>query len=359
MQMTRNQATIAVALSGGVDSLTAGYLLQKQGFTVIGVHFVTGYESPSGAAANPDPVSAAAGRMGPLAERLGIRLHIEDVRAEFEHRVVRYFEATYRRGKTPNPCLVCNPTIKFQTVLEAARSLGAEKLATGHYARILRRPDGSVRLRRGIDRSKDQSYFLAFLTPAQLDRAVFPLGEMTKEEVKALARTEHLVPAATESQDVCFIRDGDYKKFLAERDPAGFKPGPIVDTAGNPIGEHRGLHRFTVGQRRGIDIPAAEPYYVVRLDPAHNRLVVGFKDALYAEGCRVEQAVWPGPPPAERFEAETRLRYRHRGVPSSVIPVPNGTEAAVAFCRPQAAVTPGQGAVFYQGDEVVGAGFID
>lgn len=355
--MPLKQKKIAVALSGGVDSLVAGYLLKEQGEQVFGVHFITGYESPPGAAPCPDPASAAADRIRPIAERLGIELHIVDVRAEFEQRVVRYFTRTYREGKTPNPCLVCNPVIKFQTVFDWARQMGAQKLATGHYARIGKSTDGSLRLLRGTDRTKDQSYFLAFLTPAHLNRAVFPLGSTTKTEVTALAHKKGLVPMLSESQDVCFLRGADYKRFLAERDPEAMRPGPIVDVGGKVIGEHKGLYGFTVGQRRGINVPAAEPYYVVGLDRENNRLVVGFKEALYAGRCRVEMVQWPATPPEIPFQARTRIRYRHRGAASTIIPVDAET-VEVVFEHAQAAVTPGQGAVFYRGDEVIGAGII-
>lgn len=356
-EQVKKHMSIAVALSGGVDSLTAGYLLKEQGFSVFGIHFITGYESPPAAPPCPDPASAAADRIRPLVDRLGIELHIVDVRDEFEQRVVRYFVETYREGKTPNPCLVCNPAIKFQTVFDSAREMGAQKLATGHYARIGKAAGGSLRLLKGADRTKDQSYFLAFLTPAHLSRAVFPLGSMTKTEVKALARRKGLVPAVGESQDVCFIRGDDYKRFLSERDPGAFSPGPIVDASGKKIGEHCGFHGFTVGQRRGINLPAAEPYYVVRLDREQNRLVVGFKEALYAGRCRIVNVQWPGRPPEAPFRARTRIRYRHDGAASTVTPVDAET-VEVAFDRPQAAVTPGQGAVFYQDDEVAGAGII-
>lgn len=344
---------IAVALSGGVDSLVSGFLLKEQGFDVFGVHFVTGYESRSGDPPCPDPTRAASERIGPLADRLGIRLHVLDIREEFERQVVQYFTRTYRQGKTPNPCLVCNPVVKFGTVFEAARKMGADRLATGHYARI----DENGRLLRGRDRTKDQSYFLAFLDRRQLAGAVFPLGERRKKEVVSLAEAEALRPAAEESQDVCFVKDGDYKRFLARRPGFDPQPGPIVDTAGKRIGTHRGLFNFTVGQRRGINVPAAEPYYVVRLEPEQNRLVVGFKTALLADRCRVEAIEWPDPTAPGPFRAETRVRYRHRGAPSTVIPI--GPDAAeVQFDEPQSAVTPGQGAVFYDGDAVLGGGFI-
>lgn len=344
---------IAVAMSGGVDSLVSAFLLKAQGREVFGVHFVTGYETRPDDAPCPDPVEAAADRMNPLADRLGIRLSVIDIRTEFRQQVVQYFTRTYRAGKTPNPCLVCNPVVKFGTVFSKARELGAERFATGHYARI----DEQGRLLRGMDRTKDQSYFLAFLSPDQLAGAVFPLGTRRKKDVIALAEAEGLRPSAAESQDACFIKDGDYKQFLARQPGFDPKPGPVVDLSGNEIGTHRGLFGFTVGQRRGINIPAAEPYYVIRLEPDRNRLVVGQKEDLMTDRCRVEAVRWPRSAPVEPFRAETRVRYRHRAAASTVTPVGND-RAEVRFDRPQSAVTPGQGAVFYQGEEVAGGGFI-
>ena len=340
-------------MSGGVDSLVSAFLLKAQGWDVFGIHFVTGYESGPDDPPPQDPIAAAAGRIRPLAGQVGIRLSVVDVREEFKDHVVDYFTRTYKEGETPNPCLVCNPVIKFSIVFDRARQMGAQRLATGHYARI----DPHGRLLRGLDRKKDQSYFLAFLTRRQLGNAVFPLGERHKKDVVALAAAEGLKPAVSESQDVCFIKDADYKTFLA-REP-GFepKPGPIVDTAGRKIGTHPGLFAFTVGQRRGINIPASEPYYVVRLEPDRNRLVVGAGSDLLTDRCRVRNIRWSEEPPKEAFRADTRVRYRHRAAASSVVPI--GDDAAeVRFDEPQSAVTPGQGAVFYDGDVVLGGGFI-
>jgi len=271
---------------------------------------------------------------------------------------VDYFTAAYRNGETPNPCLVCNPAIKFGALLDEARRLGASRLATGHYARVEKRQGMRYRLRRGVDESKDQSYFLSRLTQAQLARACFPLGALTKANVKALAATEKLQPLTRqESQDVCFIRDTSYADFLIRTTGIRPQPGDIVDTAGHRVGSHSGLHRYTVGQRRGINCPASEAYYVIRIDTRSNRLVVGSKDELVVESCRVTGINWITAIPESPITARTRIRYRHIAVPSTVSPV--GHDAAVVrFAEPQAAVTPGQGAVFYQGDEVVGGGWI-
>lgn len=350
--------TLAIALSGGVDSLVAASLLKAQGHEVLGVHFFTGYETGT---ALPLPEAAREGAealAADLASQLGIPVEVLDCTREFKHRVVDYFTRTYAAGRTPNPCLTCNPAIKFGVLLEYARHLGASHLATGHYARVQPDGDGGFRLLKGLDPRKEQSYFLARLTSEQLGRACFPLGAMTKPEVVRLARAEGLVPIrGGESQDVCFIREGSYAGFLSAQRGFSQRPGDIVDTRGNVVGTHRGLHRFTVGQRRGINCPAAEPYYVVRIDRRRNRLVVGFKNDLLTGGCRVEEINWIALPPLAPRRANARLRYRHQGSAATLSPIDTGT-AAVTFDTPQRAVTPGQGAVFYSGEEVLGGGWI-
>ena len=348
----------AVAVSGGVDSLVAAWLLKKAG-PVVGVHFKTGY--------HPVPDEAIR-RIG---ERLEIPIHIFDIRTSFKETVVDYFVNTYMAGRTPNPCLVCNPAVKFGRVFDAARTLGADRMATGHYARIQRGADGEPRLFRGKDPKKDQSYFLAFLSRSQLAAAAFPLGTMTKSEVKALAAQEGLRPAsASESQDVCFIRGARYGDFLARQGNAVPAPGPIEDVRGRRLGEHKGLHLFTVGQRRGIDCPAEAPYYVVRIDPRRNRLIVGFREDLLSSECRVSGVNWirprpdeppvgsPTGPSTDPIDAAVRIRYRHTAAPARIYPAEDKT-ATIRFQTPQSAVTPGQGAVFYVGEEVVGAGWIE
>jgi tRNA-specific 2-thiouridylase len=336
----------AVAVSGGVDSLVAAYLLKKKG-PVVGVHFKTGYHP----VADED--------IHRIGEQLGIPVHILDVQTAFKERVVDYFVETYRSGRTPNPCLVCNPAIKFGRVFDIARSLEADRLATGHYARIRPGADGSPRLYRGRDPQKEQSYFLAFLTPAQLAAADFPLGDMTKPAVKALAAEKGLRPvSASESQDICFIRKSSYGGFIAGHQKTAPRPGPILDLHGRHLGEHKGLHLYTVGQRRGIDCPAGAPYYVVSIEPHHNRLIVGFKEDLLSPECWVTGVNWIGPEPAGPVAAAVRIRYRHRAAPARLHPE-GGGRVRIAFHTPQSAVTPGQGAVFYQGEAVLGAGWIE
>jgi len=357
----------AIAISGGIDSLFAGFLLKEAGHDVIGIHFLNGYEEPGTPAAPAQP-GQPGGRLRrqPLAEKIGliarqldIPFEILDLRDEFKETVVAYFIRTYAAGRTPNPCMVCNPAIKFGSVFNFARKLGAASLATGHYARIFKDPQGRPHLLKGVDEAKDQSYFLARLTPAQLTNAVFPLGELTKKEVKRLASQKGFFPVTEqESQDVCFIRGRSYGEFLAREGRIRSRPGPIEDVAGNILGRHKGLHLFTIGQRRGINCPASEPYYVIRIDKKRNCLVVGFKRDLNLSACRVGNINWIQPPPQSSIAVQTRIRYRHQAVSSTLVPLAENA-VRVEFKRAQAAVTPGQAAVFYRQDEILGGGWIE
>jgi len=343
--------TTAIALSGGVDSLAAALLLREAGGACFAVHFRTGI-APAGREARLDALRD-------LARRLEMPLHVVDLGRAFRRTVVAPFAAEYRRGRTPNPCVRCNRWIKFGALLAHARRLGAERLATGHYARQATGPEGRPRLLRGVDAAKDQSYFLARLRPAQLARAVFPLGEWTKARAAARVARAGLTPVrSAESQDVCFVPASGYAAFIAAETNLRPAPGPVVDLDGRRIGTHPGLHRFTVGQRRGIDCPGPEPYYVVRLDAAANRLVVGPRSALRADGCRVSGLRWIAPPPAGPRPVSVRLRYRSPAHPARLTPAADG-RAAVRFEAPAEAVTPGQCAVFYDGDEVLGSGWIE
>ena len=344
----------AIAISGGIDSLVAAFLLKKAGHNVIGIHFLTGYEEITTA-----PNRSSTHPVSYVADQLGIAFEVVDASLDFKKTVVDYFARTYRDGKTPNPCLICNPAIKFGTVLNHARSMGATCLATGHYARIKKDDQGGFHLFRGKDPEKEQSYFLAFLSQNQLASACFPLGELTKAETKELAKKHGLKPVVkNESQDVCFIRKISYDEFLTLDKNFEATPGLIEDVNGKILGRHGGLHRFTVGQRRGIDCPAAEPYYVVRIDMQQNRLIVGFKKDLLSEKCKVVGINWISNEPDSRVYLNTRVRYRSRPVASLVDPTGRDS-AIVTFKTPQPAITPGQGAVFYKDDEVLGGGFIE
>ncbi|MBU0768684.1 MAG: tRNA 2-thiouridine(34) synthase MnmA [Proteobacteria bacterium] len=351
------KALTAIAVSGGIDSLMAAHLLKEKGHNVIGVHFVTGYEdpfSPNG----QSPHLPESHKIFPIAKQLGIDIKILDCSIEFKKNVVDYFIQTYMAGRTPNPCMMCNSSIKFKTVLDFARKLGASTLATGHYAVLKKDRENTYHLHRGIDSKKDQSYFLARLTRQQLAGACFPLGHMKKSDVIQLASKKNFKPVKkTESQDVCFIKGKNYGDFLARQQGFESKPGLIKDVDGNILGEHKGLHLFTIGQRRGISCPASEPYYVIRMDTRQNLLTVGIKTDLLASQCKVEDINWIQEKPNRSVNVHTRVRYRHTAVASRLTLVDEKT-AMVRFEKPQAAITPGQCAVFYKGDEVLGGGWI-
>lgn len=361
-------AAIAIAMSGGIDSLVSAAILKERGHHLLAVHFLTGYETgfPIGEANGPvqstimpdDLRNQVYSVLGPMADQLNIPLNIIDLRREFNSIVVDYFVRTYQQGKTPNPCLLCNPVIKFNILYHQTKALGMDRIATGHYARNIAGSDGRRHLLHAADPHKDQSYFLARLTQEQLDRAVFPLAEFTKHQTRKFAADRGLHPVtAQESQDICFIKNGHYGEFLARQPGFVPRPGPIEDTLGRVIGRHNGLHLFTIGQRRGINCPAAQPYYVVRIDMQRNCLVVGFKEHLLTGRFRTEQINWICPPPLESLEISVKVRYRHKAVPATLTPL-NEDTADIILHQPEPAVTPGQGAVFYQGDEVLGGGWI-
>jgi tRNA-uridine 2-sulfurtransferase len=351
---------IAIAVSGGIDSLVAAYLLREQGWQTFGLHFITGFETPQGGETNPSNSTDFSNHpVMRIGEQLDMPVYLVDCRSIFTSEVVGYFCRTYAEGRTPNPCLVCNPKIKYGYLLDVAMKKGASALATGHYARISKGPDSRYQLLKGADAEKDQSYFLAFLNQTQLSRAVFPLHNMTKEAVRAIAAEKRLHPVTQdESQDICFIKGQCYGDFLNRWGKLESDPGLIEDMNGTVIGEHKGLHLFTIGQRRGINCPAPSPYYVVRINPAENRLTVGAKKDLVTNECRVNSINWIREPNAPVIEAQTRLRYRHKAAPASII-IEGNHRARVQFHSPESAVTPGQGAVFYDEDEVLGGGWIE
>jgi len=360
------QRPVAIALSGGIDSLVSAALLLEQGYQVISLHFITGFESgfqhaTADSCLNTDFTvleTQALHQLKPMVDQLHIPIHIIDLRREFKRIVVDYFIATYQQGRTPNPCLVCNPSIKYNILFRKAQAYGAEHMATGHYARIVRGRDDRMHLLRGIDPLKEQSYFLARLSQQQLRRTILPLGGFNKTQTRQMAGQRGLRPAAIqESQDICFIKNGSYGDFLKQQPAFASCPGIIENANGQVIGQHNGLHQFTIGQRRGINCPAAEPYYVIALDTQRNALIVGSKMDLLTRRCQVDQINWIGNPPSAAMDVRVRVRYRHAAVPARLVPR-DACAAEITFDEPQSAVTPGQGAVFYQADEVLGGGWI-
>lgn len=358
--------TVAIALSGGIDSLVSAALLKQQGHEVIGLHFITGFESGLHNESSEFRLNAgfsglearARAQLCPMVDQLDIPIHIVDLRRDFQRQVVDYFVTAYQQGKTPNPCLVCNPSIKFDILFRKAQALGAQILATGHYARLVRGCHDRMHLLRGIDPAKEQSYFLARLSQEQLRRTILPLGGFLKKDTRRMASQMGLHPAAAqESQDICFIKNGSYIDFLKQQPSFESRPGAIENLAGQVIGKHNGLHGFTIGQRRGINCPAAEPYYVIALDTRRNVLIVGSRKDLLTRSCKVGQINWIAPTPSTDLEVMVRVRYRHAAVKARL--APRGVSAAdITFYEPISAVTPGQGAVIYQADEVLGGGWL-
>jgi len=350
---------VVVALSGGVDSAVAAALLVEQGYEVVGAMLRLWAEpGPGDARANRCCLPEAVDRAQRVAGRLDIPFYLINAQVPFKARVVDYLVAEYAAGRTPNPCVPCNRAIRFGLLLERALALGAGFLATGHYARVCKL-EGRYQLRRGRDSHKDQSYFLHALNQAQLAHVLFPVGELTKEEVRAIARRRGLpVAEQPESQDLCFLADGDYRHFLAHQAPHLFRPGPIRDTCGRELGQHQGLPAYTIGQRKGLGIAAREPWYVLAIEPAENALIVGPAAESGQDECWVEEMHYVGEEtPSASFRAEAQIRYRARPVEVTVTPLPH-KRAHVRFASPQRDVTPGQFLVLYDGEVVVGGGAI-
>ncbi len=358
--MMTQRSRIVVAMSGGVDSSVAALMLCDQGYEVIGLSMQLydqrGGENTFGSCCTIDDLHDARR----VAAALGITHYIVNLERRFQETVVSNFVGEYLAGRTPLPCAHCNSELKFAELVTRAEGLGASAVATGHYARTERREDGRWRLLRGIDPRKDQSYFLFGLTQSQLAQAVFPLGHMTKDEVRALARRRGLrVADKRDSQEICFVPNNDYAAVVDRQAPGGARPGGIVDLRGRPLGRHDGVHHFTVGQRKGLRLSSGAPLYVVAIDAESARVVVGPRDALERRTLTASGVNWiAGTTPAGELKAAAQIRYRHSASPALVRPL-DGGRVEVEFDAPQAAVTPGQALVLYDGNEVLGGGWID
>ncbi|MBN1946072.1 MAG: tRNA 2-thiouridine(34) synthase MnmA [Bradymonadales bacterium] len=354
---------VAVAISGGVDSSVAAALLAQEGHQVVGVHMIIAGRELSGSTQVPAGDSPGVEQARAVAGVLSIPLHIVDLREVFRAKVLAPFVSEYGKGRTPSPCLLCNRWVKFGALLQTARDLGADRFATGHYARIDQTDPARPRLLRGVDREKDQSYFLGFIQREALAWLRFPLGERTKREVRALARDLGLPSADRgDSHDLCFLGGFHYREVVGDRlEESQRHPGPFVHArTGEILGRHQGVHLYTVGQRRGLQIGGqGEPLYVVDLDADTGTVLVGPRKALFSSECSLIGCQWPGEEAeAGPLEVEVQIRYRHLAVPARLEPT-GLTTARVVFATPQAAVTPGQAAVFYQDEEVLGGGWID
>ncbi|MAF12507.1 tRNA 2-thiouridine(34) synthase MnmA [Candidatus Poribacteria bacterium] len=351
---------VLVAMSGGVDSSVVAHLLAAEGHEVLGVTMRLGNHDtvePDGdkpTCCGLDGIRDARR----VAAQLDIPYYAVNYEQLFAEKVVDYFTDEYLSGRTPNPCVMCNQELKFGKLLELADDIGADSVATGHYARTGGGGDRHT-LRRARDASKDQTYVLFSMTQPQLARTLFPLGDMTKDEVRDVARDMGLATAEKpESQDICFIPDDNYRRFLRERVPGAVQPGVIADADGREVGTHSGAANYTVGQRRGLGISADAPVYVTEIHAGDNVVVVGSAEGLLRSEFDVACVNWvAGPAPMSPAEATVKIRYRDDGAPAKVFPADDGT-ARVEFVEPRRAITPGQAAVFYDGDLVLGGGWI-
>lgn len=365
---------IAVAMSGGVDSSAAAALLKDQGHELVGFTMQL-WNQRRGVSVdeNGDPLPSRCCSLDDVydarrvAESLGFPFYVLNLEKDFERDVVEPFVQSYLSGETPIPCVACNSRLKFASLDKMAVSLGCDKVATGHYARVIHdKAANRYRLFRSTNHWKDQSYFLWELNQEQLSRSYFPLGEMEKEEVREIARGANLYTAdKQESQEICFVPDGRYSEFidryLAHEDRSAELPegGEIVNAAGDKLGEHTGIHRYTIGQRRGLGIAHEKPLYVVQIERARNQIIVGEEDELEALEFTARGVNWIAfEIPTEPVRAQVKIRYRHDPAPATIHALPDA-HARIVFDEPQRAITPGQATIFYDGDEVVGGGWIE
>ncbi len=348
-------------MSGGVDSSVAAALLVERGYDVIGMMMrLWSEETAAGGAANccctPDQMADARR----IADRLGIPFYVLDTKEVFRKQIVQFFVDQHRLGYTPNPCLECNRHIRFEFLLNNALALDADYLATGHYARIAQDANGRFLLKAGLDDHKDQSYVLSVMGQAQLSKTMFPVGEYAKTEVREIAARFGLPTASKkDSQDLCFLGDNNYRRFLSDYAPEVMNAGPIMRSSGEVVGEHGGLANYTIGQRKGLGVFAPEPLYVIGMNPAQNALIVGTAEELGGSELTAKRVNWVnGTPPDAPFRAAVKIRYKAKPAPALIVPL-DDHRMQVRFDAPLRDITPGQGAVVYDGDVCLGGGIIE
>lgn len=353
-------ARVVLAMSGGVDSSVAAYLLKQQGYDVIGLFMRTGaHGDEDGRADHKKGCCSAidAGDARRVADRLDIPFYALDFESEF-NRIIDYFAEEYLSGRTPNPCVVCNSWLKFGQLWNYGQQLQSDFIATGHYARILSQ-DAEPQLHRAADPDKDQSYVLYGLKRDLLSRLLFPIGGYRKEEVRNLARSAGLsVADKPDSVEICFVPDGDHARLIRQLRPEADTAGRIIDSSGSVLGEHDGFERFTIGQRKGLGVATGERRYVLQIVPDTHDVIVGEREELLAAGLRACEINWLIDPPTRPFSCQVKIRYRHTAAPAMVTALPDG-QVHVHFTSPQSAITPGQAAVFYDGPRVLGGGWIE
>ena len=357
--MSASREKVLVAMSGGVDSSVAASVLVRQGYDVTGVFMCLGSAGDRDADSRGccSPQDAADARR--VADRLGIPLYVLNLQEEFGQ-IIDYFVGEYARGRTPNPCIHCNSRIKFGRLLEQAEGLGARYVATGHYARMIDSPDGGRAIARGLNKAKDQSYALFGIGREALPRMLLPIGQIDdKAAVRELARELGLsVHDKPDSQEICFVPDDDYVALLAQRAPQALTPGDVIDMDGKVLGRHDGYARYTIGQRKGLSLAMGVPYYVTRIDAASARVTIGPREQALGRRLTAGAANWHGTPPGSSFDATVQIRYNHRGAPAQVT-VASDDRFEVDFAEPVTAITPGQAAVVYAGDRLLGGGWIE
>lgn len=348
-----------VGMSGGVDSSAAAALLLEEGYDLVGVTLKLWPQDCVNRAEDKCCGPQAVTDARAVCHKLGIPYYLIDEAADFQKEVINYFAEEYKAGRTPNPCVVCNERLKFGNLISRADQLGAQYIATGHFARLETTPEGRTLLYKGKDPRKDQSYFLFSLKQNQLSRAMFPLGEKNKSETREVARECELKTAdKEESMEICFVPDKDYGKFLQDANLVQKHRGDIIHVNGAKLGEHDGIEFYTIGQRKGLRLSYPTPLYVVDLKPDTNRVIVGENSLLNEDDFIVERCNWiPYDTPPETLEVTAKIRYNHPGASATVTPLDAG-RAHVKLHTPQRAVTPGQACVFYQDDLVVGGGWI-